>query len=112
MRSDEALLLDMLIAAQKIQGFVNTLSQQQFERSELHQSAVIRELQVIGEAARMISEQMKSAYPEIAWTIIAGMRNRIIHEYFRIDLEILWDTIQADIPELMQQLKPLIPPET
>jgi uncharacterized protein with HEPN domain len=56
MRSDEALLLDMLIASRKIVQFTDTLSQEQFENSELHQSAVIRELQVIGEAARIISE--------------------------------------------------------
>src|SRR5690348_3443198 len=101
MRSDDALLLDMLIAAQKVQEFVGDLSQEQFEQSKLHQSAVLQELQVIGEAARMISEQTKLSHPEIVWTTIAGMRNRIIHEYFRIDLEILWDTIQDNIPELV-----------
>jgi uncharacterized protein with HEPN domain len=62
MRSDAALLLDMLIASEKIMQFTANVSQQQFEMSELHQSAVIRELQVIGEAARMISEQTKSEH--------------------------------------------------
>jgi uncharacterized protein with HEPN domain len=68
-------------------------------------------LQVIGEAARMISEPTKLSRPEIEWTTIAGMRNRIVHEYFRVDFEILWDTIQEDIPKLNEQLRPLIPPE-
>jgi uncharacterized protein with HEPN domain len=112
MRNDAALLLDMLIAARKIVQFSADLTKKQFENSELHQSAVIRELQVIGEAARLISEPTKSSHTEIAWPVIAGMRNRIVHEYFRIDLDLLWDVTQEDIPTLIEQLKPLIPPET
>ena len=111
MRSDEALLLDMLISSQKIEQFVAEFTQEQFELSELHQSAVVREFQIVGEAARMISEQTKLAHPEIAWTLISGMRNRIIHEYFRVDLDLLWSAIQEDIPELIELLKPLVPPE-
>lgn len=112
MRSDEALLLDMLIASEKIVQFTANLSPAQFETSELHQSAVIRELQVIGEAARMISEQGKAAHQEIEWGKIAGMRNRIIHEYFRLDLDLLWSAAHEDVPKLIEQLKPLIPPES
>ena len=112
MRSDAALLLDMLIAGEKIERFVGELDQDQFEKSELHQSAVIRELQVLGEAARQVSEVTRTAHPEIEWVTIIGMRNRVVHEYFRIDFDLMWRTLQEDIPVLVERLKPLIPPET
>lgn len=112
MRSDTALLLDMLIAGEKIERFVGELDQDQFEKSELHQSAVIRELQVLGEAARQVSEVTRLAHPEIEWATIVGMRNRVVHEYFRIDFDLMWRTLQEDIPVLVERLKPLIPPET
>lgn len=75
------------------------------------QSAVIREIQVIVEAARLISEETKVTHNAIAWRAIAGMRNRVIHEYFDIDLDILWDTLRNDIPPLIQQLECIVPPE-
>lgn len=112
MRKDEAYFLDMLIAARKVQNFAAGLTQESFSESELHQSAILRELQVIGEAARLVSEKGKEAHPEIAWLQIAGMRNRLIHEYFRISLETVWDTVINDIPTLIARLEPLVPPET
>src|SRR5687768_15818049 len=109
MRSDAALLLDMLIAAQKIQRFVGSMSEDDFSKSELVQSAVIREFQVIGEAARMITDETKTKNSTIPWAVIAGMRNRLIHEYFTIRLKVVWDTIQNDLPPLITELQKLIP---
>lgn len=109
MRRTEALLMDMLLAARKIQRFSSDLDQAAFENSELIQSAVLREFQVVGEAARMISEEAKMQIPEIPWMLIAGMRNRMIHEYFKIDLEIVWATIQKNIPDLISALEVVVP---
>ena len=111
MRKDKTYFLDMLIAARKVEKFAAGLTQEAFRRSELHQSAVIRELQMIGEAARLVSDEGKAAHPEITWAKIAGMRNRLVHEYFRVSLEIVWQTVQEDIVPLIAQLKPLVPPE-
>ncbi|MCB9457400.1 MAG: DUF86 domain-containing protein [Anaerolineaceae bacterium] len=111
MRRDETLLLDRLIAAQKIKTFANDLSWETFRESKLHQSAIIRELQVIGEAARLVTTEMKTLHPEIHWGEISGMRNRLIHEYFRVDLETIWDAVQNNIGDLVERLKPLIPPD-
>jgi uncharacterized protein with HEPN domain len=111
MRSDDALLLDMLIAARKIQRFTSSMTQDVFYQTEVVQSAVIREIQVIGEAARLISDETKAQHNEILWPVISGMRNRMIHEYFNIDLGIVWDTIQYDIPPLIVQLEKIVPPE-
>ena len=109
MRSDETHLLDMLLAAEKIQRFIKEISQQQFLEDEMRQSAVLREIQVIGEAARLVSEDFKGKHETIPWGQIAGMRNRVIHEYFRVSLEIIWTTIQTDIPNLIREIRPLIP---
>jgi uncharacterized protein with HEPN domain len=109
MRHNDVLLLDMLTAARNIRAFVDGLKAGEFDQSQLHQSAVLRELQVIGEAARMMSETAKQQYSQINWHQIAGMRNRVIHQYFRIDLEIVWDIVEKDIPALITQLEALIP---
>ena len=111
MRRDDALLLDMLIAARKIQQFTNGVDWASFETNTMVQSAVIREIQVVGEAARQVSDITRTAQPLIPWVEIVGMRHRIIHEYFDIDLSILWDTIQNDIPPLIEQLMAIVPPE-
>ena len=108
MRSEATHLLDMLLAARKIENFSAGLTQEKFNVSELHQSAIIRELQVIGEAARLISEETKDEHPEIKWADIAGMRNRLIHEYFRVSLEILWQTVEESVPTLIEELGKIV----
>lgn len=105
MRRDDALLLDMLLACQKLQRFTNGMTVETFLASELVQSAVIREFQVLGDAARLISEAAQNAHPTIPWRVIAGMRNRLVHAYFDIRLEAVWDTIQNDIPPLLTTLE-------
>lgn len=109
MRRDDVLLLDMLIAARDIQQFTAGLSQDGFIANRMAQSAVIREFQVIGEAARQISAETQAQYASIAWRQITGMRNRMIHEYFDVRLDVIWDAIQNDIPELIQQLEKIVP---
>lgn len=111
MRDDAAHLLDMLVSARKVQKFCADLMWETFSQSELHQSAVIRELQIIGEAARLVSQDSKTQYTLIHWNEIAGMRNRIIHEYFRIRLQTVWQIVQEDIPELTTQLEQILSPQ-
>lgn len=110
MRSDDSLLLDIFNAARKLQRFTAGMSRAAFNQNELVQSAVVRELQVIGEAARLITDETKHQQSQVNWHAISGMRNRLIHEYFDVDFDIVWDTIQQDIPLLISQLEPLIPP--
>jgi len=111
MRTDEAYLVDMLLAAYRIQEFVANLTEATFRQSALHQSAVIREFQVIGEAARLVTEKIKASHPEIPWPVIIGLRNRAIHEYFRLDVDIIWQIVKEDIAPLIAQLEALVPPE-
>lgn len=111
MRSDNALLLDMLIAARKIRHFTSGMTQDSFATNEMAQSAVIREFQVIGEAARMVTPETKTQQNIIAWQVIAGLRNRLVHEYFNIELKIVWDTIRDDLPTLITQLESIVSQE-
>ncbi|MDO8126837.1 MAG: DUF86 domain-containing protein [Candidatus Brocadiales bacterium] len=108
---DESYLLDILIAARRSKEFITGITWKDFAQSKLHQDAVIKTLEIIGEAAGKISQETRHAHPEIPWNELIGMRNRLIHEYFRIDLEKVWDTVQNDIPSLITLVEPLVPPK-
>jgi hypothetical protein len=84
-----------------------------FPTSTPHPQLLIisQSLEIIGEAAGRISESMKNTHQEIPWCEITGMRNRLIHGYFEVDLDTVWDTTHQDLPLLIQFLEPLIPPE-
>jgi uncharacterized protein with HEPN domain len=111
MQRDEAYLLDILIAARKALQFLEGMTRQAFAQSELHQNAVIRPLEIIGEAARQVSRKTRDAHPEIPWEQMIGMRNRLIHEYFRVNLATVWETVQSDLPSLIALIEPLVPPQ-
>lgn len=111
MRRDDALLLDMLLAARRIRRFAEGLDEQDFLESDITQSAMMREVIVIGEAANRVSLDLQRSHPEIAWREIIGLRNRVVHEYFRINLVALWEVSLNDIPQLIRQIEPLIPPD-
>ena len=108
---DDAYLLDMLLAARKVQEFTQGVGRKQFENDDLIQNAVMRQIQIIGEAARKVSSQCQQTHPEIPWQGVIGMRNRLIHEYFRIIPERVWDVVEKDIPELIRLIEPLVPPD-
>jgi len=111
MERDPAYLLDMLTAARELRAFSAGLSEESFQQSKLHQYALVKLIEIIGEAARAISEDTKKAHPEIAWVPIIDMRNHLVHRYFRIDLPRVWDVIQNHVPPLIALLEPLVPPE-
>jgi uncharacterized protein with HEPN domain len=112
MWKDDAFLLDILIAASKARTFVGGLKYAEFDRSELHQSAVVRQLEIIGEAAGRVSQEFRQQHSEVPWQKIIGMRNRLIHDYNRMRLPIVWDVVQRELPKLFEILEPLIPPES
>jgi len=104
-------LLDMLNAAKLAQDFVADVDWESFQLDLMRQAAVTRQLEIIGEAARRISEDSQAEIPEIPWHQIIGMRNRIVHEYDRLNLIRLWDTIQLALPELIVVLENIVSAE-
>ena len=112
MRRDDAYLLDMLVAARKAVSFAAGLTYLQFVRSDLHQNAIFKVLEIVGEGASRVGEDTRRNHPEISWHQIVGLRNRIVHAYFEIDLDVVWRIVQEDLPILISQLEPLVPPES
>jgi uncharacterized protein with HEPN domain len=108
---DEALLLDILLAAGDAREFVHGLNWAAFSNSKLHQSAVERCMGIIGEAASQVSGEFQERHPEIPWRKIIGMRHRLIHAYKEVQLDVVWDVVQNDLPAPVEVLKPLIPPD-
>jgi len=95
---------DVIDALSKIQQFTQGMEYNDFIKDDKTIFAVVRALEVIGEAAKRISRSVKNRYPQIPWKDAAGMRDKLIHEYFGINLKVVWDTIKQDIPAL----KPLM----
>ena len=80
------------------------VSREEFMERRIIQSAVIRELEIIGEAAKNISDEYRNLHSDIPWKDIAGMRDKLIHGYFGVDLGLVWDTVQVKIPKLKEQI--------
>jgi len=95
--------------AQKILLFTEGMTENDFMNDEKTQSAVIREFEVIGEAAKRITEDFRRKHNTIPWKLMAGMRDMLIHNYEGVDLFNVWDTIQNNIPALIADLKKIIP---
>jgi len=96
-------LCDMLEAARKIRRYVGERGKQALD-DEKTLDAVARNLEVIGEAAKRIPDAIRHKHPEIPWARLAGLRDILIHQYFGIDLDILWDIVQNKVPDLEQKL--------
>lgn len=111
MQRDDSYLLDMLAAARRARRFAEGMTYAEFERSDLHQNAVFKSLEVVGEAASRVSEATTNSHTGIPWREIVGLRNRIVHAYFDIDIEVVWRIVQEDLPALIAQLENLVPPE-
>ena len=111
MRRDDAWLLDMLLSARRAVEFAAPLTFSEFENDDLHQLAILKSVEVIGEAASRISEETKAKHPGIPWSEIIGMRNRLVHGYFAVRLDRVWRTVQDDLPPLIAQIEALVPPE-
>jgi uncharacterized protein with HEPN domain len=107
---DDAYLLDILLAARRAREFAKDVSWESFQKSRLHQDAIVRVLSIIGEAANRVSPEFKKAHPEIPWHEIVGMRHRLIHDYINVNLEKVWDAVQNDVPKLIARVEPLVPP--
>lgn len=102
MRSDVERLGDILEAIQRIQQRIQI---ERLQEDDLLQVWVLYHLQIVGEAVRSLSSELTQRYPEIPWSQIVGLRNRVVHEYFEIDLDIVIDIVTNDLPGLQIQIE-------
>ncbi len=108
-KRDTILLLDdMLQSAQKIKEYIYGLDYDSFTSDDKTMDAVVRNFEIIGEAANRIDSEFRDKNPEIEWKRIRGFRNRIVHEYFGIDYEIVWEIIESYLDELIDWLETII----
>jgi uncharacterized protein with HEPN domain len=107
---DPANLWDMLTAGEMIQRFLDNKTFEDFLQDDMLRAAVERNLGIIGEAARRLSEEFKQEHPEIPWARIIAQRNILIHEYNDIDYRKIWEVISFHLPRLIDRIRLLIPP--
>lgn len=108
-RPDDALFVDMLLYARRVAAKVADLSRLDFDDNEDLQLALAYLIQTIGEAASRLTAEQRESHPNIPWRDVIGMRNIVVHEYFRLDLDLVWDTAKNNIPELIAALEAIVP---
>lgn len=110
MSRDDVTLLDIAKAARKVGTFIQGFdSEDEFLGDDMAQSAVLFQLSVIGEATKRLSVEFRDAHPEVPWRQMAGMRDRLIHGYDGIDLDLVWETAREDVPRVLSRINPLLP---
>lgn len=105
---EAGLLLDIVLAARDAESFVKGLDWARFQASRLHQNAVIRSLEIIGEAAGKLSAGFTESQPNLPWRDIINMRHRLIHTYNDVRLDVVWATVETDVPLILHVIEPLL----
>jgi uncharacterized protein with HEPN domain len=104
MKKDKIYIQHILEAISDIEKFTENVPKGEFYKNKEKQYAVLRALEIIGEATKNLSRDLRKKYPEVPWRDISGMRDKLIHHYFGVKLELVWETINNRIPKLKEQL--------
>ena len=107
LRDDDILVKHILEAAEKSVRFLSDSTREDFKKDEKLSLSTVRLLEILGEAASQVSEDYRMSHQEIPWRHMVSLRNRLIHGYFDVDLDIVWDTVKTDLPPLIEKLKGL-----
>jgi len=107
-RGDRERLVDMLEAIDRATAYIENMSYEDFLADSKTQDATIRTLEILGEASKDLSEQIKVRFPNIPWRSIAGQRDKLIHHYFGVNLDIVWESISLDLPSLRLQISQVL----
>jgi uncharacterized protein with HEPN domain len=107
MRDDRERLRDILEAIERIERYTSK-GREEFMQDELIQTWVVHHIQIIGEAARKLSEETRSEYDEVPWPAIIAMRNILVHDYFSVDIDEVWSTIERDLPPLKVEVSSIL----
>ncbi len=105
---DNVFLRHILDSIAVIEGYLSDITEDTFKETSLLQDGVIRQLQIIGEAAKRISPDIRSKYPDIPWQDIAGMRDKLVHDYFGVDVDTVWITAKNDLPPLTSRISEIL----
>ena len=108
MKSNELLVMDIVEAIRRITAYRNGVGRERFLADIMIQDAVIRNLEIIGEATKKISEEYREQHADIPWREMAGLRDVLIHNYGNVDLHIVWKTVASDIPQLAEAMAALL----
>lgn len=109
MTKDSTVFLEHILESiESIKEYARDISEEDFLKSQEKQDAIIRRLEIIGEAVGNLSDDFKNQYPDIAWNKAMSIRNILIHNYFGVDLKIVWDTITKSLPEFKKQIKEIL----
>jgi len=108
MREHRLYLNDILKALEAVENFVEGLNFEDFKQDDKTSSAVLRKFEIIGEAAKQVPESIKQKYPAVGWKEMAGMRDKLIHLYFGINYELVWQTIKNRIPEIKPAIRQIL----
>lgn len=107
-RDEKVYILHMLDAITRIEVYLENVKEDKFQDETLTQDAVIRQLEIIGEAAKQVSSEIRDKYDEIPWKDISGMRDKLIHDYFGVDIDEVWLTTKNDLPALKSGLESIL----
>ena len=107
-KSDAIRLRHMLDAVEEAMGFAQGRTRQDLEHDRMLVLALMKDIEIIGEAAYQVTQETRQSLPEIPWEDIIGMRHRLVHAYFDINLDILWATVQEDLPALLTILRKVL----
>lgn len=109
MSRDPSYVLDLVDAFQRATSFLQGMDQESFGQDEKTQSAVLHQILVAGEAVKRLSAKFRAEHTDIPWKKIAGMRDRVIHNYDDVDLDLVWDTVTLEVAALLPKLQALLP---
>lgn len=104
-RSDQELIEDIIECGHRIRSYTERMGYDDFLQDHKTQDAVIRNIEIIGEAVKLLSDTMKNSYPHITWKEIAGTRDKLIHDYFGVNIDVVWNIAKEDLPGFVEQLE-------
>ena len=110
-KEDIVYLRHIFDAISRIDEYTQTMNYNDFASNHLVQDGVIRQIEIMGEATKKLSESIRNKYPDVPWKDMAGMRDKLIHHYFGVDMEAVWDTTKKDVPVLREKIESIIEAE-